>query len=250
MKDFVIMIPARLESTRLPNKVLLPMHGKPMIEHVYERSLMSGATRVIIATDHPKIMAWGKSVGAECTLTDPSHPNGTSRIHEAVHSLGLDPKMPIVAVQADEPAINPKLIVACAKKISAYDACSLTMVTAADSLKNSSEWMDPNTVKVVLNHDSEALYFSRAAIGGKDSFGLVLSPVLKHIGIYAYYPHFLNQYISWPACQIEQSERLEQLKALYHGATMPVVRFDEETGFGVDTIEDYERMCKLLSKLG
>ena len=246
MKDFVIIIPARLESTRLPNKVLLPVHGKPMIEHVYERSLISGASRVIIATDNLKIMAWSESVQAECVITSALHPNGTSRIHEAVQLLKLDSKMPIVAVQADEPAINPLLIGECAKKISAYDACSLTMVTAADSLKNSSEWMDPNTVKVVLNHDSEALYFSRAAIGGKDSFGLDASSVMKHIGLYAYYPHFLNQYISWPACQLEQSERLEQLKALYHGATMPVVRFDEETGFGVDTMDDYERMCALL----
>ena len=124
------------------------------------------------------------------------------------------------------------------------------MVTASDTLKSSNEWMDPNTVKVVLNEQSQALYFSRAAIGGKDSFGLLTSPVMKHIGIYAYYPYFLNQYHSWPSCMLEQSEKLEQLKALYHGATMPVVRFDEETGFGVDTMDDYERMCELLSKLG
>lgn len=241
--SFTVIIPARLESSRLPNKILLPIQNKPMIQHVYEQAQMSGADRIIIATDHQQIIDWANSINAESVVTDVSHRNGTSRIQEASQKLKLDKDVPIVAVQGDEPAINPKLIRQCADKINCYDPHSLTMVTAADSLQSVSEWQDMHTVKVVMNDNDEALYFSRAPIGGEDSFGHAHSPVMKHIGIYAYYPYFLEQYLSWPTCVLEQSARLEQLKAIYHETKMPVVRFDEPTGFGVDTEDDYQKMC-------
>jgi len=243
---FTVIIPARLKSTRLPNKVLLPINNKPMIEHVYESAQMSGAARIIVATDHQDIANWAKSLGVEMVMTDPAHQSGTTRIHEVVNKLNLDAKCPIVGVQADEPAINPKLIQACAEKINAYKYDSLTMVTAADALTNKKDWQDDHTVKVVLNDADEALYFSRASIGGDQIWEHANSPVMKHIGIYAYYPYFLEQYLSWPSCILEKSERLEQLKALYHGTTIPVIRFLEETGFGVDTEDDYQKMCEYI----
>jgi 3-deoxy-manno-octulosonate cytidylyltransferase (CMP-KDO synthetase) len=225
---------------------MLPIDSKPMIEHVYESAQMSGANRVIIATDHPQIEEWANSRGAEIVMTDPSHPNGTSRIHEAVSILSLDSAMPIVAVQADEPGINPKLILSCAEKINSFDPSSLTMVTAADILSSQESLEDQHTVKVALNDSDQALYFSRAPIGGDNAYGLAHSPIMRHIGIYAYYPYFLDQYLSWPSCALEKSERLEQLKAMYHDTTIPVIRFLEETGFGVDTQQDYQKMCEYL----
>lgn len=244
---FTVIIPARYQSSRLPEKVLLPICGKPMIEHVYERAQQSGASNIIVATDHEKIMQWGNNLGAQMVMTDVRHPNGTSRVEEVIAIKELATNTPIVAIQADEPAINPELISACADKLRQYDAKDLVMVSAADPLANQAQLEDAQTVKVVLDDDHQAMYFSRAAIGGHINFKDVNSAVLKHIGIYAYYAGFLKHYLAWPVCALEQSERLEQLRALYNQTIMPIVRFDKPTGFGVDTQEDYQAMCEYLA---
>ena len=181
--DFTVIIPLEY-STRLPNKVLLPINNKPMIEHVVDRAKQSGASKIIVATDHVDIQQWAQSCTVDCVMTDEKHPNGTTRVKEVIDSLQLNKNIPIVAIQADEPAINPQLIKCCAEKISEYQADDLVMVTAADPLQNHSQLLDKQTVKVILNKNDEAMYFSRAAVGNEFVYKDINTPVFKHIGIY------------------------------------------------------------------
>ena len=243
---FTVIIPARLASTRLPGKVLLPIAGKPMMEHVYGRAKASGAERVIIATDSSEIEAWANAISAECVITNSDHPTGTSRICEAAHILQIPDDTIIVGVQADEPLINPNIIKDLANKVATYNSNNNIMATVAEPIKNIDSWQNQHDVKVVVNKNDEAMYFARAPIGGAECLNQENGPVLHHIGLYAYYARFLTAFKQWSPCLLEATARLEQLRALYHGAIMPVLRVPPQPGFGVDTQEDYRLICKIL----
>ena len=241
---FTVIIPARLEASRLPNKVMLPIADKPMIEHVYAAAVQSSAESVVIATDHPTIEAWAKNIGAPVVMTRTDHISGTLRIAEAVEALALADDAIIVGVQADEPLIDPTIIKQLAESV---PVDMDLMATVAEPLVNAKEWQDPNVVKVVCSEQDDALYFTRAPIGDAAVVANAESPILRHIGLYAYHVKFVKQFAAWPVCSLENAERLEQLRALYHGARMPILRVPHQPGFGVDTPEDYTRMCALIS---
>lgn len=244
---FVVLIPARLQSSRLPNKPLADLGGRAMVVRVAERAKLSGANQVVVATDSDEIIAACKQYGVDAVLTRPEHDNGTERLAEAAQLLNLPADTIIVNVQGDEPMIDPELI----KQVAQYlHQNPVSVATAAHHIKKPSEFTNPNVVKVVLNKRLEALYFSRAPIPyPRDDMAAVLQnkivdlpPVLRHIGIYGYRTKFLSMYHQLQASPLEQIEKLEQLRILWHGHAIGVVVTDNIPMAGVDTPEDLERM--------
>ena len=248
---FTILIPARLASTRLPNKPLADIAGKPMIVRVAERAALSRAARIIVATDHPSIAAACKHYGIEVGMTRADHPSGTDRIAEVAASLGLADDAVIVNVQGDEPLIDPALIDATAALIDV----DTPMSTAAHPIDSIDDAFNSNVVKVVLDSRNRALYFSRATIpwhrNGFTSTPNTMPPdyvPLRHIGLYAYRQDFLQRYPSLPASPIEQIEALEQLRVLWHGIPIAVHLTHDSPQGGVDTPEDLERVRKYFER--
>lgn len=246
MTDFVVLIPARLSSSRLPNKALIDIHGKPMVVRVAERAALSQVSRVVVATDHADIMAACRQHGIEVVLTDTKHESGTHRLAEAASILGLPDNVCVVNVQGDEPLIEPELINAVANQM---QHSSAPMATAAHALTDYTDFRDANCVKVVLDKNQNALYFSRAPIPwprdlmrtGKEIIPASM-PVYRHIGIYGYQVQFLRQYISLTASPLEQIESLEQLRVLWHGYTIAVQITAHAPAAGVDTAADLARV--------
>lgn len=247
--SYTIIIPARLASTRLPNKPLADLGGKPMVVRVAERAALSGAGRVVVATDHPDIQLACQQHQVEAWMTRADHPSGTDRIAEVAETLGLTDESVIVNVQGDEPLIDPALIDACAALISP----EVPMATAAHPVDAMSDVLNPNVVKVVLDASGHALLFSRAPIPWhRDGFAanslhdLKKLPAgyepLRHIGLYAYRRDFLRQYPELPASPIETIEALEQLRVLWNGFRIAVHRVAHAPHAGVDTPEDLERV--------
>lgn len=248
--SFTVIIPARLASTRLPNKPLADLGGKPMVVRVAERAAQSGARQVIVATDHADIMAACRKHDVEVYLTRADHPSGTDRIAEVAAAIGLEPQAVVVNVQGDEPLIDPALIAATASLI----ALDVPMATAAHPIDDVHETFNPNVVKVVLDKASRALYFSRAPIPWhRDSFAQsreMLPPAyrpLRHIGLYAFANHFLQAYPRLEACPLEGIEALEQLRVLWHGYPIAVHVSDSAPAAGVDTPEDLERVKRFFA---
>lgn len=252
--DFHVIIPARFASTRLPEKVLLPIAGKPMIQHVYERAIESGAARVVIATDHEKIAQVAEDFGASVCMTSSAHPSGTDRIAEAVVSLGFDEADIIVGLQADEPLISPKLIAQLADNLFQHD--HVKVATLATKLKDAADLLNSHIVKVIVNHRHYAMLFSRAPIPwDRDRFGSVKTDeiaqlkladcYLRHIGMYAYRAGFLETYANWSPCAIEKIESLEQLRILWNGFKIHVGITDVAVSMGVDTQADLEKVRSL-----
>jgi 3-deoxy-manno-octulosonate cytidylyltransferase (CMP-KDO synthetase) len=244
-KPFTVIIPARLASTRLPNKPLADIGGKPMIVRTAERAAQSGATQVIVATDHAEILAVCAQHGIAARLTRSDHPSGTDRIAEVAAALGLAADAVVVNVQGDEPMIDPALIAATAALINA----ELPMATAAHAIDAVSEVFNPNVVKVVLNQAGRALYFSRATIPWhRDGFAQSQQSLpagyqpLRHIGLYAYSNGFLQTYPTLTVSPLEQIEALEQLRVLWHGYPIAVHIAPAAPAAGVDTPEDLERV--------
>jgi 3-deoxy-manno-octulosonate cytidylyltransferase (CMP-KDO synthetase) len=243
--SFVVIIPARMASTRLPNKPLADLGGRPMIVRVAERALQSGAAQVIVATDHEDILAACKRHGIEARMTRSDHPSGTDRIAEVAAAAGLKEDAVVVNVQGDEPLIDPALIAATAALISA----DTPMSTAAHAIHEVADVFNTNVVKVVLDKAGRALYFSRATIPwhrdgfaqSKDALPAGYAP-LRHIGLYAYRNDFLQQYPRLPVSPIEQQESLEQLRVLWHGFPIAVHVTDHAPAAGVDTPEDLARV--------
>jgi 3-deoxy-manno-octulosonate cytidylyltransferase (CMP-KDO synthetase) len=245
---FTVIIPARLASTRLPNKPLADLGGKPMIVRVAERAALSGAGRVIVATDHADILAACLQHGIEARMTRADHPSGSDRIAEVAAALGLPDDAVVVNVQGDEPLIDPALVAATAALIGA----DVPMATAAHPIGTMADVMNPNVVKVVLDKDGRALYFSRAAIPWhRDSFsgagaqaerGVPQGMPLRHIGLYAYANGFLQRYPALPPSPLEQIEALEQLRVLWHRIPIAVHIADGAPAPGVDTPEDLARV--------
>jgi 3-deoxy-manno-octulosonate cytidylyltransferase (CMP-KDO synthetase) len=243
--SFVVVIPARLASTRLPNKPLADLGGKPMIVRVAERAQASGAARIVVATDHPDILAACAAHGIEARLTRADHPSGTDRIAEVALALGLAPDDVVVNLQGDEPLIDPALLAACAARIGP----GVTMATCAHPLEDAADAFNPNVVKVVLDKAGRALYFSRATIPwhrdgfARDREQLPAAYVpLRHIGLYAYSNAFLQQYPQLEPAPLEAIEALEQLRVLWHGYPIAVHVTDAAPHAGVDTPDDLARV--------
>lgn len=243
--SFVVIIPARLASTRLPNKPLADLGGKPMVVRVAERARSAGAARIIVATDHADIAAACAAHGIEACMTRADHPSGTDRIAEVAHTLGLAPDAVVVNLQGDEPLIDPALLAACAARI----APDVPMATCAHPLTDAADAFNPNVVKVVLDKQGRALYFSRATIpwhrdgfaAGRDQLPAGYVP-LRHIGLYAYSNAFLQRYPQLEASPLESIEALEQLRVLWHGVPIAVHVTEAAPHAGVDTPADLERV--------
>ena len=242
---FIVIIPARLASTRLPGKPLADLGGKPMVVRVAEQAALSGAARVIVATDHESIRAACAAHGGEVCMTRSDHPSGTDRIAEVARTLALPPDAVVVNLQGDEPLIDPALLAACAAQISA----AVPMATCAHPLHDVLDAFNPNVVKVVLDKNGRAWYFSRATIPwhrdgfaqSKDSLPAGHVP-LRHIGLYAYSNAFLQTYPTLSASPLEAIEALEQLRVLWHGVAIAVHVTDRAPAAGVDTPEDLARV--------
>jgi 3-deoxy-manno-octulosonate cytidylyltransferase (CMP-KDO synthetase) len=243
--SFIVIIPARLASTRLPNKPLADLGGKPMVVRVAERAKASGAARIVVATDHADILAACAAHGVEACMTRADHPSGTDRIAEVARTLGLPDDAVVVNLQGDEPLIDPALLSACAARIGR----DVPMATCAHPLHDAQDAFNPNVVKVVLDKFSRALYFSRATIPWhRDAFAQDREQLpagyvpLRHIGLYAYSNVFLQQYPQLAPSPLETIEALEQLRVLWHGVPIAVHVTDSAPAAGVDTPEDLARV--------
>ena len=248
--EFLVVIPARLGSTRLPRKPLADLAGKPMVVRVAEQAKLSNAQSVIVATDSPEIQAACNAHHIECLLTSPDHPTGTDRIAEVAELLKLPANALVVNVQGDEPLIPPELINQVAQTLADNLGCAIS--TVATPIVDLAEIENPNVVKVVLNRANEALYFSRASIPfvrdqNMQSQTANLYTHLRHLGIYAYRAEFLSAYTRLEPAPPEQAEALEQLRALWNGYRIAVHIAPEAPPAGVDTPEDLERVRQSLS---
>lgn len=251
---FSVIIPARFASSRFPGKPLALIQGKPMIQHVYERACESEAERVLVATDDNRIAEAAKGFGAEVCMTSPDHPSGTDRLQQVVNDLGYYADDIVVNVQGDEPMIPPRIINQVAHNLMAEPEASIS--TLSEPINDVASLLNPNVVKVVSDARGMALYFSRAPIPWpRNSF--MESPEKqemptefnwqRHIGIYAYRVKLLNDFVKWPPAPLEETECLEQLRAMWNGARIHVAAADEQPPAGVDTPEDLERLQKLLA---
>ena len=250
--SFTVLIPARLASTRLPNKPLADIAGKPMVVRVAERAAQSGAAQVVVAADAPAILQACAAHGVRAIATRADHPSGSDRLAEACTLLGLDGDELIVNVQGDEPLIEPALIGAVADLLTNMPLAQ--MGTAAHAIKTVEEFVNPNVVKVVTDAQGLALTFSRAPLPWwRDGFaqGITQLPTqpapLRHIGIYSYRAAFLRAFPRLAPAPIERCEALEQLRALWHGHRIAVHVTEHAPGPGVDTPEDLARVRALMA---
>lgn len=249
--DFTVVIPSRFASTRLPGKPLQMIAGKPMVQHVWEQSCKSSAQRVVIATDDARIVDACRAFGAEVVLTREDHESGTDRLAEVASQLGLAPDAIVVNVQGDEPLIPPAVIDQVAANLAAHGEAQ--MATLAEPIDSLEALFNPNVVKVLSDINGLALTFSRATLPwARDDFAVSREqvpqgvPYRRHIGIYAYRAGFLHDFVAWGPCWLENTERLEQLRALWHGVRIHVADALQAPPAGVDTPEDLERVRRLL----
>ena len=255
--SFKVVIPSRFASSRLPGKPLLDIAGKPMVQHVWERAVNSAAEEVIIATDHQGIFDIAKDFGATVVMTKPEHESGTDRLQEVSSQLGFNDKDIIVNVQGDEPLIPASVINQTALLMQDPSASMATLYELCSSVE---QVFDPNVVKVVTTETQldlqQALYFSRSPMPWcRDEFSLqqTLNKLPKgieykrHLGIYAYRVSLLNQFIEWPMAQLEQIEKLEQLRVLANGAKINIALACESIPPGVDTQSDLDHVRALMA---
>ncbi|QHA85842.1 3-deoxy-manno-octulosonate cytidylyltransferase [Serratia rhizosphaerae] len=242
--SFIAIIPARYASTRLPGKPLADIHGKPMVVHVMERARESGAERVIVATDHPDVARAVEAAGGEVCMTREDHESGTERLAEVIEHYGFADDQIIVNVQGDEPLVPPVIIRQVAENLAASSA---GMATLAAPIETAEEAFNPNAVKVVMDAEGYALYFSRATIPwDRERFAQSKSAIgdnlLRHLGIYAYRAGFVRRYVSWAPSPLEKIELLEQLRVLWYGEKIHVAVAKAIPSVGVDTAEDLQRV--------
>ena len=248
---FTVLVPARMASTRLPDKPLADIGGKPMVVRVAERAAQSKAQAVVVATDSAAVQAACERHGVRAVMTRADHPSGSDRLAEACELLALAAGDIVVNVQGDEPLIDPGLIDAVAALLDERGAASMS--TAAHAIESVDEFRNPNVVKVVTDAQGLALYFSRAPIAWwRDGFAGGISALpqprpLRHIGIYGYRVGFLRDFPRMPQAPLERIEALEQLRAMWHGHRIAVHVTPHAPGPGVDTPEDLERVRKLFS---
>lgn len=250
---FKVVIPARHASTRLPGKPLLDIAGLPMVVRVAQQAARSGAETLVVATDHADIAAAVTAHGFQAVMTRSDHATGTDRIAEVAEQLGWSPASVVVNVQGDEPLIDPALIRHCATLLLRRSDC--VMSTAAHPITDLHDYQDPNVVKVVLDAEQRALYFSRAPIpwwrdGGGGGNALPQHPAaLRHVGLYAYRAGFLRGFPQLPPAELERGEALEQLRVLWHGQRIAVHVSHGAPGIGVDTPDDLARVRALFDRV-
>lgn len=245
--SFVVVIPARYQSSRLPGKVLAEIGGKPMIQWVVEKATASGASKVIVATDNDEVATAVKKFGGEVCLTRADHQSGTERLAEVVEHYNFSPDQVIVNVQGDEPFIPSANIAQVAHNLAEQSLAR--MATLAVPITTAEEAFNANAVKVVMNKAGYAMYFSRATIPYDRERFLINQDqssigdfYYRHIGIYAYRAGFITDYVSWPASELEKIESLEQLRVLWQGEQIHVAVADSNLPVeGVDTPEDLEK---------
>ena len=240
MNEFYVLIPARLASTRLPEKALADLAGKPLIVRVWERACAAGAASVHVATDSDRIADAVQDAGGQVVMTASGHDSGTSRLSEAAGKLGLAGDEIVVNVQGDEPAVP----VACLKQLAGLLGASTgaCMATLWVDLADAAEWRDPNVVKLVTRADGTALYFSRAPIPARREGGWPQGQARRHVGLYAYRATALADWPELPPSPLETVEALEQLRALQAGWEIACQRAVEPIPPGVDTAEDLAAM--------
>ncbi|MBN8746621.1 3-deoxy-manno-octulosonate cytidylyltransferase [Xylophilus ampelinus] len=250
--SFTVLIPARLASTRLPDKPLADIAGLPMVVRVAQRAAQSSASRVVVAADDARIAEACNRHGVDVLLTRVDHPSGSDRLAEACTLLGLPDDEIVVNVQGDEPLIDPALIDAVAHALAARP--EVPMSTAVHAIDSLDDFTNPNVVKAVLDDAGHALYFSRAPIpwprdcsGRGAPAALPEPPPLRHIGIYGYRAGFVRRFPSLTAAPLERTEALEQLRVLWHGHRIAVHVSARAPGPGVDTPEDLVRVRALLA---
>lgn len=251
MNPFVAVVPARLASTRLPNKPLAMIGESPMVVHVARLAQRSGAQATWVATDAQAVMSVCAAHNVPALLTSETHPTGTDRLAEVVDRLGLADDQIVVNVQGDEPLLPPELVARVADELARRPDCAIA--TCAHPITESAEIFSPNVVKVVCDAAGRALLFSRAAIPwGRESYpfdgriGDGAPAVLRHVGLYAYRAGFLRRFPKLAEAPIEQFEKLEQLRAQWHGERIAVCVLDAAPPAGVDTPEDLARVRALL----
>jgi 3-deoxy-manno-octulosonate cytidylyltransferase (CMP-KDO synthetase) len=243
--EFVVVIPARYASTRLPGKPLADICGKPMIQHVYEKACLSGASKVVIATDHQKVFDAAKHFTNDVLMTREDHQSGTERLAEVVDLLNLSEDTIVVNVQGDEPLLSSDNVSQVATLLAQSTA---PMATLSVAIEERDEVFNPNAVKVVSDINKNALYFSRASIPFDRSAMMAeqqplnLAPFQRHVGIYAYRAGFIKQYIQLSVSPLEVLESLEQLRVLYHGYAIKIEQALVTPHAGVDTPEDLAKV--------
>ncbi len=256
--SYIVVIPARYNSTRLPGKPLADIAGKPMIEHVYERACESGAGRVVIATDDGRIEAACRAFGAEVVMTSADHASGTDRLEEVARKLDFKPDERVVNVQGDEPLMPPELIDQVAVNLELHPDAAIA--TLCERIVDPASVFNPNVVKVVFDHRGMAHYFSRAPIPwARDAWPLADDATraerplpegacyYRHIGIYGYRVSLLRSFVTWPPAPTEMLESLEQLRALHNGARIHVEEACRVPPAGVDTAQDLERLRQIMA---
>ncbi len=251
MTPYKIVIPARYGSTRLPGKPLLPLAGRPMIAHVCERALATGADEVVVAVDDERIAEAVRELPVRALMTRPDHASGTERLVEVAQLLGWGGEVVVVNLQGDEPLLEPALVDRLAAAFAAQARAGAA--TLAAPIETADELFDPNAVKVVLDRDGYALYFSRAPIpwarddfaGGRQSLPARMR-YWRHIGIYAYTAEFLQRYAAWPVSDLERLESLEQLRILWCGERLLVLQVPHAPEAGIDTAADLHRVERAL----
>lgn len=243
--EFVVVIPARYASTRLPGKPLADICGKPMIQHVYEKACLSGASKVVIATDHQKVFDAAKHFTNDVLMTREDHQSGTERLAEVVDLLNLSEDTIVVNVQGDEPLLSPDNVSQVATLLAQSTA---PMASLSVAIEERDEVFNSNAVKVVSDINKNALYFSRASIPFDRSAMMAeqqplnLAPFQRHVGIYAYRAGFIKQYIQLSVSPLEVLESLEQLRVLYHGYAIKIEQAVVTPHAGVDTPEDLAKV--------
>lgn len=252
MMPFNIVIPARYGSTRLTGKPLLNIAGKPMIAHVCERAKEANPQEIVVATDDERIFDVVSNLGFNAVMTDENHASGTERVNEVANKLGWNSETIVVNLQGDEPLLPAFYIHQVAHALAQQTQANIA--TLATKIDDSQDVFNPNVVKVVLNENNYALYFSRAPIPwNRASFADEKNlpdafSYLRHIGLYAYRVKFLNAYCQWQNSAIEEIEALEQLRILWHGESILVDITDKTPPAGVDTLDDLNRVERIFQQ--
>lgn len=247
--NFRVVIPARLGSTRLPEKILRPLAGKPLVQHVWEAVQTCGALDVVIATDDESVLKVCRQFGAVAVLTSPQHASGSDRINEVAQARGWPSDSIVVNVQGDEPLMPPALVRQVATLLAGDPGCDIA--TLCHPIHSRDEWLNPNVVKVVMDAQQRALYFSRAPIpwkrqGTSSESALPEGLAYRHIGLYAYRVAALARFSALPAAPLETCESLEQLRALANGLRIKLGIVQTPPPRGVDTEDDLRAVAQVL----
>lgn len=245
--DFIVAIPARFASMRLPGKPLALINGEPMVAHVARRALEAGAREVVVAIDDERVAQALRDFPVRVVMTRSDHASGSDRLAECAEQLGWSDDVIVVNLQGDEPQAPASGIRAVAEALAQSDA---PMATLATALSGVAQLLNPHCVKVVIGNNGNALYFSRAPVPWpRDAFAQSREalpdgvPFLRHIGIYAYRAGFLRRFAQLPPTPLERAESLEQLRALEHGYAIAVRQAPEPFPAGIDTVEDLQRVA-------